>query len=60
MLRNLILGLAAADSLTAAAPTPALADISYCMKHPNPNTCHMAVQLRLRRPAHTRKTMHSR
>jgi hypothetical protein len=39
MLRKLIIGLASAAALTATVVTPALADIPYCMKYPNPNTC---------------------
>jgi len=39
MLRQLIIGLASAAALTVTALTPALADVNYCMDHPNPNTC---------------------
>jgi len=39
MLRKLIIGLASAAALTATALTPALADVNYCMDHPNANTC---------------------
>jgi hypothetical protein len=39
MLKKLIIGLASAGALTAAALTPAFADVNYCMDHPNANTC---------------------
>ena len=39
MIRTLIIGLASVAALTATALTPALADVNYCMDHPNPNTC---------------------
>jgi hypothetical protein len=39
MLRKMIIGLAAAASLTGAALTPALATIPQCMEAPNADTC---------------------
>ena len=39
MTRNTAIGLAAAASLTLAALTPALADVSACAKQPNAETC---------------------
>jgi hypothetical protein len=39
MLRKIIIGLAAAASLTTAELTPALATIPQCMETPNPDTC---------------------
>jgi len=39
MLRKLIIGLASAGALTAIAIPPALADVNYCMDHPNAETC---------------------
>jgi hypothetical protein len=39
MLRKLIIGLFSAATLTASALTPALADVNYCMDHPNAETC---------------------
>jgi hypothetical protein len=42
MLKKLIIGLASAAAVTAYALTPALADVLYCMDHPNPETCPYA------------------
>ncbi len=39
MLRTTAISLAAAASLTLAALTPALADVSQCEKQPNADTC---------------------
>jgi len=39
MLKKLIIGLTSAAALTLAALTPALADVNYCMDHPNANKC---------------------
>jgi hypothetical protein len=39
MLRKLIIGLASAAALTASVVTPAMADIPYCMRYPNPDNC---------------------
>jgi hypothetical protein len=39
MLRNIAIGLATVASLTLVALTPALADVTNCMKEPNADTC---------------------
>jgi hypothetical protein len=42
MFRKLIIGLASAAAVTAYALTPALADVTYCMDHPNTEKCPYA------------------
>jgi len=39
MFRKLTIGLVSAAALTASALTPALADVNYCMDHPNATKC---------------------
>jgi hypothetical protein len=39
MLRKLMIGLASAAALSAYTLTPTLADVNYCMDHPNAETC---------------------
>jgi hypothetical protein len=42
MFRKLIIGLASAAAVTSYALTPALADVTYCMDHPNTEKCPYA------------------
>jgi hypothetical protein len=42
MFRKLIIVLASAAAVTAYALTPALADVTYCMDHPNTEKCPYA------------------
>jgi hypothetical protein len=62
MLKKMLIGAAAAASLTAAALTPAMATIPQCMQTPNPDTCpYGGAPTPKATSAHTQKSaMHSR